>query len=120
MDRVMSSRSELIDHDILDLLRLAVERAPQGVLVAVDGGTIIAANQSDSSIFGYPRHEIVGRVVDDLIPDPASESRNSHLNEIADALRSADFAVDQVSMGVRQDGVPVPLEVHRTPTTVNG
>ena len=116
----MASRSELIDHDILDLLRLAVERAPQGVLVASDDGTIIAANQSASSIFGYPRTELVGRVVDDLIPDIAGGQRGAGLNELAEALRSADFAVDQVSMGVRQDGVPVPLEVHRTPTTVNG
>ncbi len=96
MNSTTSSDSEAAD--VVNLLRLAVEQAPQGVLVLNQSGAIAVANQSAHTIFGYASGELVGRTLDVLIPG------------LGDATA-------QIITGVRKDGVPVPLEVGRSVTT---
>ena len=87
----------------LDLLRLAVDKAPQGVLILSDGGTIITANQTANKLFGYDADELVGRPLGDLIPEVTAGD---------DLTRSTeDRPVNQIATGTRKDGVPVPVEV---------
>ncbi len=93
-----TTSSEPAAADVVNLLRLAVEQAPQGVLVLNQSGAIAVANQSAHAIFGYAAGELVGRTLDVLIPG------------LGDATA-------QIVTGVRKDGVPVPLEVGRSVTT---
>ncbi len=46
-----------------------VEMAPQGLLVVDEDGKIIRANQSAEHIFGWPLADLIGRPVEDLVPD---------------------------------------------------
>src|SRR6186997_2696337 len=96
MNSTTSSDSKAAD--VVNLLRLAVEQAPQGVLVLNQSGAIAVANQSAHAIFGYAAGELVGRTLDVLIPG------------------LSDAAAQNIT-GVRKDGVPVPLEVGRSVTT---
>ena len=96
MNSTTSSDSKAAD--VVNLLRLAVEQAPQGVLVLNQSGAIAVANQSAHAIFGYAAGELVGRTLDALIPG------------------LSDAAAQNIT-GVRKDGVPVPLEVGRSVTT---
>jgi PAS domain S-box-containing protein len=103
--------------EIVELLRLAVEKAPQGVLVLDESGTIVAANQSATVLFGYGSGELVGRAVEELVPELNRSNPPTLWTELGAALRAHERGATQVMAGIRKDGVSVPIEVGRSVTT---
>jgi PAS domain S-box-containing protein len=101
--------------NFLDLLRLAVERAPQGVLVLGEGGRIVTANGSAHVTFGYAHGELVGHPIGDLIPEMPPGAHAASWDNLGGSRISPD-ADDEIVMGTRKDGVPIPLELTRTVT----
>jgi len=89
--------------EVLDLLRIAVEQAPQGVLILGQSNQILAANGGASSILGYGAGELIGRSCDDVIPLAADEA----------GLAGGDGSESRVVSGLRKDGVAIPLEFGR-------
>jgi PAS domain S-box-containing protein len=87
--------------------QLYIEAAPNGMLILDDAGIITLANSRVEVIFGYDRGALVGRSVDDLIPDLA---RCAHVT-----------AEPRQLAGRRYDGGTVPIEIMVNPmTTASG
>jgi PAS domain S-box-containing protein len=51
------------------------EFATEGIIIANRKGIIIKANPSSERLFGYEKNELVGKIIEDLIP---SRYENSH------------------------------------------
>src|SRR6266702_6055140 len=51
-------------------VRVLIESAPNGIVVVDKQGTIKLVNASTEKLFGYNRHELLGRNVEVLVPDP--------------------------------------------------
>src|SRR5689334_3398977 len=51
-----------------DLFRVAVDLSPSGLLAVDEKGTIVLANREVERLFGYARHELVGRPIELLVP----------------------------------------------------
>ncbi len=51
-----------------DNFRAMFESAPDAMLLAADDGTILLANEQTERLFGYERHELLGRSVEILVP----------------------------------------------------
>lgn len=49
--------------------RLVVESAPNGMLMVNEGGTIMLINAMVEQLFGYSRQELIGRSIEQLIPE---------------------------------------------------
>lgn len=64
--------------------RLAIEAAPNGMMLVDEMGKIVLINAQIEQLFGYTRAELVGMSVDALLPD--------RLREGHDAKRGAFFA----------------------------
>jgi PAS domain S-box-containing protein len=80
-----------------DLLDLAVETAPHGVLVCDERGTIRYVNRRIQELFGFPADELLGQPLDLLLDEPP-------------------FAIDTAGaprelVGRRKNGTQVPIEV---------
>ena len=98
-----------------ELFRTVFEAAPSSMLVVSEGGTITLVNTQTERLFGWPRHELVGRPVEVLIP---RRSRAEHV-----ARRTAYFASPEIRamgpgrdlFGLRRDGSELPVEVTLTP-----
>src|SRR5262245_6723746 len=106
-------------NDILAVLRIAFEGAPNAVFVAEEDGSIVFANAVAASTFHYKAEELIGQQVSRLIyPLAAAVSDGSNLEslppvELLEALTG--HTVD----GLRSDGVIVPLELG-VKTAANG
>jgi PAS domain S-box-containing protein len=95
--------------------RLAVESAPNGMVMVNADGTIVLVNAETERLFGYDHDELLGQPVEVLVPEPF---RPRHPQ-----LRTAFFAAPQVrSMGVgrdlfgrRKDGSEFPVEIGLNP-----
>ncbi len=97
------------------LVRGLVEAAPDALLLADAEGHIVYVNAQAEVLFGYPRAELYGQLVEVLIPD---SQRAPHAEK-----RAAFTAASQVRpMGTglaltcrRHDGIHFPVEVSLSP-----
>ena len=61
--------------DRLDLFRLVVEQAPDGIIVTDREGVIQIWNSATAELFGYLSEEAVGRLLDIVIPEHLRHAR---------------------------------------------
>ena len=92
-----------------------LEAAPDAMVVVNQGGEIVLVNVQAEKQFGYPRDELVGQKVKNIIPEGFAERL------ISDATRSAaDALAQQIGMGIelsgrRKDGSEFPIEIMLSP-----
>jgi PAS domain S-box-containing protein len=92
-----------------------LEAAPDAMVVVDEAGAIVLVNVQTEKQFGYPRDELIGRQVTDIIPIGFAE------RIIADGSRPAAEALAQViGTGIelvarRKDGGEFPIEIMLSP-----
>ncbi len=94
-----------------ELFRLVTEAAPSGILLANEEGRIVLINAHLEELFGYKREELVGQIIEVLIPERFAAEYS--------ALRAAFLASpEQRAMGSgrellarRKDGTEFPAEI---------
>jgi PAS domain S-box-containing protein len=97
-----------------------LEAAPDAMLVVNQGGEIVLVNVQAETQFGYPRDELIGQPVTNIIPEGFAERL------IADDLRSAEEALtQQIGTGLqlvarRKDGTSFPIELMLSPLKSDG
>ena len=71
--------------DSLDLFRLVVEQAPDGIIFADRAGVIQIWNRAAAELFGYLPEEAVGRPLDIIVPE---HLRHAHWEGFGNAMAS--------------------------------
>jgi PAS domain S-box-containing protein len=100
--------------------QLVVEAAPNAIIMVGSDGLITLVNTQTEKLFGYERHELLGRPVEMLVPE--------RFRSIHDGRRSAFAASATPTMGacpdlfaLRRDGKEVPVEMSVNPiSTADG
>jgi PAS domain S-box-containing protein len=113
---VLASIIDITERKRLDSrFRLAVEAAPNAMIMINQDGAITLVNRQTELLFGYSRDELLGQKVDMLVP---SRIRASHPH-----LRDGYFTkpstramgVGRDLFGVTKDGREVPIEIGLNP-----
>ena len=94
--------------------RLAVEAAPNAMIMVDKEGHMALVNSTTEQLFGYSRSELVGRSIDMLVPQRYrnhSEYRQAFARK--PAVRSMGSGRDLY--GLRRDGTEFPVEVGLNP-----
>ena len=114
-------RTEEALRESADCLRLVMESASNGIVIADAGGKILSANTHFEVQFGYERGELLGQPVERLIPARLRPQSTD---------RSAVFLVDpkdrpvsdaRQCVGLRKDGTEFPFTMTLIPLmTTNG
>src|SRR5580704_8943669 len=92
-----------------------LEAAPDAMVVVNQTGEIVLVNLQAEKQFGYPRDELLGQKVTNIIPEGFAERL------VADDLRSAeDASAQQIGTGIelvarRKDGSEFPIELMLSP-----
>lgn len=95
--------------------RLVVESAPCGMLMVNSEGIMTLANKHVETLFGYDRHELIDRPVEQLIPE---RLRGGHPGQRARYFQSPTMramGVGRELFGLRKDGREVPIEIGLNP-----
>jgi PAS domain S-box-containing protein len=114
------SNDRLSAGDLVELLHTAVEWLPVGVMMVAPDGAIVLTNRELERQFGYTRAELMGRSVDDLVPDASRPTHTELRRDYGEHPRARPMAAGREVLGRRKDGSELPIEVTLTPTPVRG
>jgi PAS domain S-box-containing protein len=98
-----------------DRFRGLMESAPDAMLIADAAGRIMVVNSQTERMFGYPRSELVGRTVDQLIPQRFHRQHHENYARYAQTPRTRPMGPGQALYGVRKDGTEFRVEISLSP-----
>lgn len=91
--------------------RSVSEAASEAIIVAGEAGTVVSWNRGAEAVFGYSRHEALGRPLTLIIPE---RFRQAHLRGLERMRLSGETTLDGPMVeltGLRRDGTEFPLEL---------
>jgi PAS domain S-box-containing protein len=95
--------------------RLAVEAGPSGMILVGQDGKIVLANPQMEALFGYRKVELLGRLVEMLVPDRFRDQHPAHRAGFFAAPTSRLMGAGRDLRGRRKDGSEFPVEVWLNP-----
>lgn len=115
--QVSEYRMALADEIAQERFRLAVEAAPNAMVMVNREGHIILLNAQAELVFGYTREELLGRPVELLIPDRHHLVHAGYRHRYLLTPAARAMGVGRDLLGRRKDGSEVPVEVVLNPIT---
>lgn len=97
------------------LIWRVVDAAPDGIVVADEGGTILFVNARTEILFGYERTELLDLSVEVLVPDRLQIAHRAHRTGYRVAPESRAMGAAVLLFGRRRDGVEFPVEISLSP-----
>lgn len=102
--------------DAEQTFRGLLEAAPDAMVISDEKGKILLVNRQVEHFFGYTREELIGRMVDDLVPQRLRSSHRHHREQYyADPSVRPMGAQNLDLWGTRKDGTEFPAEILLSP-----
>jgi PAS domain S-box-containing protein len=98
-----------------ELFRLAVDAAPNGMVVIDADGTIVLANAHMVQQFGYAKDELLGQPVEMLVPERLRTRHPDYRAGFFAAPQARPMGVGRDLFGLRKDGSEIPVEIGLNP-----
>lgn len=98
-----------------DRFRLAVESAPNSMVMTDAVGRIVLANLETERLFGYSRQELLGQLVEILVPDRFKLKHPGYRQEFFNRPEARSMGMGRNLSGRRKDGHEFPVEVGLNP-----
>jgi PAS domain S-box-containing protein len=98
-----------------DLLRLAFDLAPSGMLAVGPNGRILLANREAERMFGSAAGEMVGRSVDELVPPAFAAGHQAHRDSFFESPEARPMGAGRDLYASRPDGSYFPVEIGLKP-----
>lgn len=95
--------------------RLAVEAAPNGMVMVDKSGKITLVNKQMEKLFGYSKEELMGKTIELLIPDRFKSKHPEYRNSFFNDPQMRLMGVGRDLFGVRKDGTEFPVEIGLNP-----
>jgi PAS domain S-box-containing protein len=97
--------------------RVAIEAAPNAMLMIDQAGTIVLVNAPAEALFGYPRIELIGHPLERLIPERFHRQHPAYRTSFLAEPRSRPMGEGRDLFGLHKDGHEVPVEIGLNPLT---
>jgi PAS domain S-box-containing protein len=100
--------------------RLVVEAAPNAMLMADRNRRITMVNRNAETLFGYSRAELVGQLLEFLVPERFRAGHPGHVANFFATPKARSMGAGRDLYGLRKDGVEVPIEIGLNPIETGG
>lgn len=94
-----------------DIMRLAFEASPDGMIVIDRKGKIVFVNSSIEALFGYQREELLGQEVEILVPERFRRQHPQLRNHYLEAPQTRAMGSGRELYGRHRDGREFPVEI---------
>lgn len=95
--------------------RMAVESAPNAMVMVNAEGDIVLVNAQTEKLFGYGREELLGRSVEILVPRRFRDRHPGYRGGFFAQPQARAMGAGRDLYGVRKDGTEVPVEIGLNP-----
>jgi PAS domain S-box-containing protein len=96
-------------------IRQTFEASPSGMLLVDRQGRILLVNREAERLFGYPQDELVGKSVDQLVPDYARSGHSGHRESYRNERRRRAMGRGNELQAVRKDGSVFHVQIGLNP-----
>ena len=113
---VRESSRPLSDAGLSDEMAWSLlDAAPDGIIMADEDGLILLVNRQTEDLFGYERGDLLGRSVDDLLPERFRQIHRAHRTRYRVEPRTRTMGAGLTLFGRRADGSEFPVEISLSP-----
>jgi PAS domain S-box-containing protein len=98
-----------------DRFRIAVESAPNSMVMTDADGKILLANLETERLFGYSRQELIGQLVEVLVPDQFRAKHPNYRQQFFQRPEARTMGMGRNLAGRHKDGHEFPVEVGLNP-----
>lgn len=93
------------------LLQMIIGTSPDAVITIDSAGTIESFNAAAEQMFGYAAHEVVGRNVSYLMPEPYASGHDSYMARYLKTGERRIIGIGREVAAKRKDGTIFPIEL---------
>lgn len=91
------------------------DHSPDAILVVRGDGQILEVSIQAEALFGYSRHDMLGKRIEDLLPERFRKAHIHHRSQYSEAPHSRAMGEDLQLFALRSDGTEVPVDVMLSP-----
>jgi PAS domain S-box-containing protein len=123
MNRAEQQRLQLLENErkareqALAMARFGelLEAAPDAIIEVDNEGRIVLLNAATEHMFGYSRDELLGKTVDQLVPQDLRHRHVHHRLSYSDIPVTRPMGTGLHLQGQRKDGTQLPVEISLSP-----
>lgn len=103
-----------------DMFELAVDLCPSGIVMVDGAGKMVIVNNEVERLFGYRRSELIGQLIDMLVPEGRRTQHVLRRRAFAARPEARPLGASGDLFGMRKDGSEFSLEIGLNPILVGG
>lgn len=100
--------------------RIILDSMPDASIIINEKGVINSFNPAAERIFGYKKHEVIGKQVNILMPEHLSRKHDYYINKRLQGDKAIEKSVVAEVAGKRKDGSEFPALISISEMTING